>query len=58
MCYTSCGSDGVKKPKYDGIIIRQSRVQDGKVLILAGAPVYKDVGRASLPWLDDTVQQQ
>jgi hypothetical protein len=31
---------GVKKPKYDGIIIRQSHVQDGKVLIPPGGLVY------------------
>src|SRR5215813_226326 len=31
---------GNKKPKYDGVIIRQSRVQDGQVMIPAGGLVY------------------
>jgi hypothetical protein len=31
---------GIKKPKYDGIIIRQSRVQDGRVIIPPGGLVY------------------
>jgi hypothetical protein len=31
---------GIEKPKYDGIIIRQSRVQDGRVSIPPGGLVY------------------
>ena len=31
---------GNKKPKHDGVLIRQSRVQDGQVLIPAGGLVY------------------
>jgi hypothetical protein len=31
---------GIKKPKYDGILIRQSRVQDGHVVIPPGGLVY------------------
>lgn len=31
---------GNTKPKYDGVIIRQSRVQDGQVIIQAGGLVY------------------
>jgi hypothetical protein len=37
---TSLDDFGNKKPKYDGILIRQSRVQDGHVMIPPGGLVY------------------
>lgn len=47
---------GNTKPKYDGVLIRQSRVQDGKVLIPAGGLVYlEDTWRGEVAFVGEHI---